>query len=333
MTIVSRTLAIVAAAAIGTFAWVPVRAQAGAPTPPPLLRFTVDSDGHPMAVWARRPAQPTGAVLLLHGRTWSSLPDFDLQVPGLQRSVMASLAARGLAAYAVDLRGYGETPRDGTGWLTPHRAAADVLNVLDWVAAEAPSLPPPALVGWSRGAAIAMLAAEAVPSKISALVVFGFAYDPAARFVDGVRPARPPRIRTTAEDARADFISPKVTPPAVVRAFTAEALRTDPVAADIAGDVELNAIVPATIVTPTLVLFGERDPGVRAEEAARMFARLGTTEKQMVVLPGADHAAQLEDTHDAWIAAVAGFVSREQGMVSRGQGAGGRGQAGTRGKG
>jgi alpha-beta hydrolase superfamily lysophospholipase len=109
-----------------------------------------------MAVWARRPAQVRHVVLLVHGRTWSSRPDFDLQVPGLQRSVMMSLAAQGVAAYAVDLRGYGDTPRDATGWLTPRRSAADILNVLAWVARQHPSLPRPALVGWSRGAAVAM---------------------------------------------------------------------------------------------------------------------------------------------------------------------------------
>jgi alpha-beta hydrolase superfamily lysophospholipase len=319
MKIVSRAFAVVLAGVAGALAGRPARAQDAPVVSPTPLRFTVDSDGHPMAVWARRPAQPIGAVLLVHGRTWSSLPDFDLQVPGLRRSVMASLAARGLAAYAVDLRGYGATPRDGTGWLTPDRAASDVLNVLDWIAAQAPSLPPPALVGWSRGAAIAMLAAEAAPSKISALVLFGFAYDPAARFVDEAAPARPPMIRNTADDTRSDFISPKVTPPAVVRAFTTQALRSDPIAADVKGDTELNAIVPATILTPTLVLFGERDPGVRPDDAARLFARLGTSDKQLVVLPGADHAAQLEDTHDAWIATVAGFVGRHMATGDRGQ--------------
>src|SRR5262249_36682414 len=80
--------------------------------PGSLERFTVTSDGHPMAVWARRPVNPRGAILLVHGMTWSTRPDFDLQVPGLQRSVMTSFAAQGFAAYGVDLRGYGETPRD-----------------------------------------------------------------------------------------------------------------------------------------------------------------------------------------------------------------------------
>ena len=98
------------------------------------------SDGHPMAVWARRPAAPQAAVLLVHGRTWSSRPDFDLQVPGLERSVMRSLAARGVAAYAVDLRGYGETPRDATGWITPRRSAPDVVNVLAWIRRQHPAL-------------------------------------------------------------------------------------------------------------------------------------------------------------------------------------------------
>src|ERR1051325_2462576 len=89
-----------------------LRAQRGA-APAPLNapeHFTVHSDGHPMSVWARRPpatATTRGAVLLVHGLTWSARPDFDLQVPGmgLQRSVLASLAAQGIAAYAIDLRG------------------------------------------------------------------------------------------------------------------------------------------------------------------------------------------------------------------------------------
>jgi pimeloyl-ACP methyl ester carboxylesterase len=64
------------------------------------------------------------------------------------------------------------------------------------------------------------------------------------------------------------------------------------------------------VATPTLVMFGERDPGVVAEDAGKYFARFATGDKQLVVLPGADHAAQLEDTHDAWIAAIVNFLSR-----------------------
>lgn len=288
-------------------------ASGGAPpqTAPALEHFTVASDGHPMAVWARRPPSPHGAVLLVHGRTWSSLPDFDLQVPGLRRSVMADLAAAGFAAYAVDMRGYGRTPRDQTGWLTPTRAAADIVNVLAWVAARHPTLPKPALVGWSRGAAEAELAAQSAATRVSALVLFGFVFDPDAAFVDDTAvTGKPAMIRNTAEDAMSDFISPAVTPPAMTRAFVEQALKADPVLADLKNDAEFNALRPRRLTVPTLVIFGERDPGIVMSDAGKFFARLGTPDKQMVSLPGADHAAQLEDTHDAWMAAVISFLNR-----------------------
>jgi len=282
--------------------------QAPRPTGPE--RFTVQSEGHPMAVWARRPSQPKGALLLVHGRTWSSRPDFDLQVPGLQRSVLASLAAHGFAAYAVDLRGYGETPRDPTGWLTPKRGAADVVNVLAWIAQQHPALPRPALVGWSRGAAMAAMAAQSAPARVSSVVLFGFAFDPDLQFIDATTAEKPQMDKNTADAATSDFISPNVTPPAVIQAFVQQALKADPVLADLKNDSEFNTFKPAKLSTPTLVLFGDRDPGVVQEDAGKFFARLGATDKQMVVLPGGDHAAQLEDTHEAWIAAVVSFLSR-----------------------
>jgi len=279
------------------------------PSPPP-ERFTVGSDGHPLAVWARIPDAPRGVILLLHGRTWSSLPDFDLQVPGLQRSAMQSLADRGFAAYAVDLRGYGDTPRDESGWLTPKRSELDVIAVVEWLAGRHPDLPPPTLVGWSRGGAIAQMVAQAIPERLSAIVLFGFLFDPDARFVDPLLPEQPQEAPNTEAAARSDFISPRVTPPVVVDAFVAQALRSDPVLADLKGDSQFNTLRPSEVTVPTLVLYGDRDPGVVGETAGKYFARLGTADKQMVVLPGADHAAHLEDTHEAWIAAVVGFVTR-----------------------
>jgi pimeloyl-ACP methyl ester carboxylesterase len=103
-----------------------------------------------------------------------------------------------------------------------------------------------------------------------------------------------------------------VTPPAVVTAFVAQALRDDPILVDLQGDADFNRIDPAHLTMPTLILFGARDPGVAPLDAGKLFARLGAADKSVVELPGADHAAQLEDTHDAWIAAVVGFLTRSQ---------------------
>src|ERR1041384_3539344 len=98
------------------FVWL-LAAAASALAAPKLEQFAVPTDdGHTLALWARQLPHPKGAILLLHGRTWSALPDFDLQVPGEQRSVMQSLNARGYSAYALDMRGYGKTPRDPSAW-------------------------------------------------------------------------------------------------------------------------------------------------------------------------------------------------------------------------
>lgn len=279
-------------------------------------RHVVVVDQHPVVVWSRQPPNPRAAVLLVHGRTWSSLPDFDLQVPGLQRSVLASLAARGVAAYAVDLRGYGATPRDASGWLTPARSSADIAEVLDWMTARHPDLPRPVLVGWSRGAAIAMLTVQRTPSSASALVLYGFAFAPGGTFSDGKAAQQSPaRVANTAAAARSDFISPRVTAPAVIRAFVEQALRADPVLADVRGDEEFNELDPARIALPVLVVHGARDPAIVPAQIKRLVDGFTHPDSRVVVLPGGDHAAHLEATHDLWIDTIVSLVDQVGGRA------------------
>jgi alpha-beta hydrolase superfamily lysophospholipase len=275
----------------------------------PPQRFTVQVNGHPLAVWARIPLTARGAVLLVHGRTWSGRPDFDLDVPGLHRSVLEALETRGFAAYALDMRGYGETPRDATGWLTPRRAAADVLAVLTWMAARHPALPRPALLGWSTGAAVVHLTAATSPTRLSALILVGYAPDPKGVIAPVAGPAVPLKQRNTRAGAASDFISPKVTPPVVVRAFVDTAVRTDPTLADWRNE-EQFICDSSRVSVPTLVMYGERDPNIDVRDAGNFFAGLATLDKQLVVFPGADHCAHLENTHDAWVSAVVTFLNR-----------------------
>ena len=182
--------------------------------------------------------------------------------------------------------------------------------MLTWVAQQHPSLPKPALLGWSRGAAIAQMVAELSAPKISAVILFGFAFDPDLQFADADAPEKPLMDKNTTESAASDFISPAVTPPIVVKSFIEQALKADPVLVDLKGDGEFNALKPERVIVPTLVIYGEADPGVAHNDAGKFFGRLAAHDRQLVVLQGADHAAQLEDTHDAWIAAVANFLNR-----------------------
>jgi pimeloyl-ACP methyl ester carboxylesterase len=277
---------------------------------PPLEHFTVIADGHPLAVWARRPPAPKGAILLVHGRTWSSLPDFDLQVPDESRSVLTSLAARGYAAYAIDLRGYGGTPRDRTGWLTPLRAADDVSAALVWLAGNQKLPTRPVLIGWSIGSMVAQLTAQRHPELLSALVLYGYPFSPGDSIdADPDSTSRPARQHNTREGAASDFTSPSVTSPRMVAAYVKAAMKADPILTDWRFVDQFNALDPARVTIPTLVLQGERDPEPLAA-LQRLFTGLGTAQKSWITLQGGDHAALLEDTRPLFADAIVSFIGR-----------------------
>ncbi|OBR72237.1 hydrolase [Xanthomonas arboricola] len=270
-------------------------------------------DGQTLAVWSRVPAQPRGTILLVHGRTWSALPNFDLQVanePRDARSVLAALAQAGYAAYAVDLRGYGGSARDRSGWNTPARAVADVDAVLSWVARQHPQLPPPALLGYSNGARVALLIAQQHPQAVSALVLYGFPDDVDAAPDTTPAPAQPLRARTTAAAAGEDFITANAAPPSVRAAYVAQAVSADPVRTDWRA-MEQFAFQPEQVTTlPVLLLRGVDDPIATQADNAHLYVRLRSEDRSWVTLPHADHVAHVEDTHAAWVDAVVSFLRR-----------------------
>lgn len=269
----------------------------------------VADDGHRLALWAKLPAAPKGAILLLHGRTWSALPNFDLQVPGTPRSVLEALAQAGYAAYALDQRGYGATPRDASGWLDSERAVRDVLAAVAFIHARHPGLTAPAVVGYSRGSLTALLAAQRQPDAISALVLYGFGADVDAPLKPEVVAARPERAPTTAKAAAEDFISPGAAPQAVIDAYVRQALAADPIRVDW-RDPDPPPYQPEKVTTPTLLLHGSDDTRVKIPQLAHLFARLGTADRSWVVLPRSDHAAHVEDSQAAWLRAILDFVER-----------------------
>jgi acetamidase/formamidase/pimeloyl-ACP methyl ester carboxylesterase len=280
------------------------------PTGAAPVRLTVDSDHHPMALWMKRPEEPRAAILLLHGRTWSALPDFDLQVPGESLSLMDDLARRGFAVYALDQRGYGETPRDDTGWMTPDRAAADAANVLRWIEGREGGLPVD-LLGWSLGSMTAQLTAERHPELVHRLVLYGYPFRPGAAVPAQGDPGDPPRRATTAQAAASDFITPGSISRAALDAYVKAALSADPVRADWAHSEQWNALDPAAVTVPTLVIRGERDPLAPQEANEALFGGLGTMDRALVVIPGGDHAVLLEKPRGYFLAALESFLVRD----------------------
>jgi pimeloyl-ACP methyl ester carboxylesterase len=249
-------------------------------------------------------------LLLVHGRTWSGVPDFDLQVEGGQRSLMDALVSAGWASYAVDLRGYGGTPRDDTGWLTPDRAATDVEAVLDWIAKQRPMDKKPALFGWSRGSMVAQLCAQRHPELISDLVLFGYPTNPDAKRKKASPAVKPPKKATTAKSAASDFISPNVIDQETIDAYVAASLAADPIRTDWKDEHEFNVLDPSKVSVPTLVMHGERDPFAPLKNQAKLFSRLGHPDRRWVIIAGGDHAAHLEDTLPQFLDGLLGFLER-----------------------
>jgi len=298
----SMTLALAACAPAESRAPAAPTAASG-PVEPARVAVTAD-DGFQLAMWRKAPPAPRRAVLLVHGRTWSGRPDFDLQVPGESRSFMDALVAQGYAAYALDLRGYGATPRDATGFLTPERAAADVAAALRTIGGR------PVLFGWSRGSMVAQLVAQRTPDLMSAVILFGYPVDPDHKVPDQPDPEAPARAPTTAKAAAEDFIAPGMISQRAIDAYVKAALASDPVRSDWRHDTEWNALAPEAVHVPTLLLQAELDPLAKTDAQARLFTRLGTTDRQWVVIPGGDHAALLENTAPRMIAAIRAFLER-----------------------
>jgi len=272
-----------------------------------LHRHTVMADGHPIALWEKSADGAKEAVLLVHGRTWSARPDFDLQVKGEALSLMDGLVDEGYAVFAVDLRGYGETPRDETGWLTPNRAADDVAIVVAWIAKAGDWRIKPHLFGWSMGSTISQLALQRHPEVASSLTLFGYWRDDDMQLPPDEAGIEPEMATNTAEAAASDFVVPGAISQAAIDAYVAEALDTDPVRVDVRAMDEYNALDATQIRIPTLIIAGESDPLAQAENLAKLFVRLGTGHKQYVSVPGGDHAAFLEKPRAYFIHELVGF--------------------------
>ncbi len=280
-----------------------ISAQAAAPD-----RHTVNAEGHPIAVWEKSAAGAEEAILLVHGRTWSALPDFDLRVDGEELSLMDGLVAEGYAVYAVDLRGYGETPRDESGWLTPGRAADDVNIVLDWIATAGEWRTKPHLFGWSMGSTISQLAAQRRPNIIASLTLFGYWHNPDDQYPADDSDLALAREINTAEAAASDFIVPGSISENAVDAYVKQALAADPIKTDLRGYADYNALDPSLLTMPTLVIHGAHDPLAPAENLARLYSRIKTGHKQWVSVPGGDHAAFLESPRAYFINELVAFV-------------------------
>jgi len=267
---------------------------------PVLKKHTVVSEGHPMAVWEKKAKNAKGVILFIHGRTWSGVPDFDLQVEGEELSLMDGMIEKGYTTYALDLRGYGGTPRDETEWLTPSKAAKDVINVLEWISKEHKN-EKVHLFGWSMGSTVSLLASQQNSTHLASLTLFGFWMDLDAEIAPDPEDKVLEKIVNTAAAAASDFIIPESISQKAINAYVEMALEADPVRVDWRDMNEFKTIDPSK---------GALDPIAPTDRQAKLFIRLKTADKSWAVISGGDHAAFMETPRPHFIKTLDAFIDR-----------------------
>lgn len=138
--------------------------------------FQVPVAGGQLCAFSVRPANhPRGpSVVFVMGKTFPSVPDFDLQVPGAAEtySYMEYLARRGVHAWCFDHRGFGRSwkPREGA-LFTSRVRGRDLLGVMAMVRRQSPA--PVTLIGLSLGCATVAAALDHDPSIAQRVILLG----------------------------------------------------------------------------------------------------------------------------------------------------------------
>lgn len=258
-------------------------------------------------------------ILMLHGRTWSSVPVYhllggnqcDRGISHHSRSLMEAFYDAGLQPYCMDFRGFGGTPKDSTNYVIPNRCVMDIECVLKYIADKHNNVTLdhnylPALMGWSQGALVAQLLAQKSPNLISKLILYGSIYDPLVSYprqplyvtndvldstssLDGV-------VENTFNSAIEDFTVEGSIPPAAAIEFAEAALSSDPIKAQWHYLCQFNNCDPARVHVPTLVVAGDQDPYAPLRVQSELFTNLGRgADRTWSIISDADHAVHLLD--------------------------------------
>jgi pimeloyl-ACP methyl ester carboxylesterase len=292
-------------------------------------------DGTRLRLWAREAGggetDPDEAVLFVHGATYPGRAVFD---PDPAFSWLADTAARGRAAYAVDLRGYGasEVPvavDADAGDVTPPCRAA---TVADDVAAAVAAIPESRvhLVGYSWGTVVCGHLLAETSTRATSFTAFAPVFRPAPSLVEGFDLGDPPAparevTRQDALDRWTAQFPGHVEPftyrdPAAFEHFwdaLHESGQSVPanvptvrapngVLVDLAAAVDERPYDPSRVTVPSFVVRGSFDPTATREDALGLYDALPAARGYHEVA-GGTHFLPLEKRRDELFRAVASF--------------------------
>lgn len=273
------------------------------------------------------------AVLFVHGATFGARPAFDTS----GRSWLAAVADRGRAAYALDVRGYGDSDRpeamdDRPGGDPPVRApvaADDLAAALTFVRNRHDTVH---LVGYSWGSVIAGVALER-GAAVESVVLYAPVYAPDPERVADFDPGDPPapRREVTRDGTRErwdahfrDADPADYRDPGAFDAFwgalhdgqgvpgdepTIEA--PNGTLADLTAAARGERAYDAAAVTvPALVVRGSLDRTATRADGLGLYDELGSEDREYTELAGGSHFLAIERRRDALFDRVAAFHDR-----------------------
>ena len=221
-------------------------------------------------------------LILLHGGLGSS-EDWVNQVPVFSQM---------FRVIRPDSRGQGRTT-DSDAPISYHLMAEDTVRLMDYLQIESAYI-----VGWSDGGIIGIDLAIHHPERVAALVAYGANITP-----DGLQPSviaflRNSPVDQLQNDVEGEYrgLSPQPEHLPIVIGKMVSMWLTEP---------DFSAQELGSIRTPTLILDGQNEEIVRADQARAIAAAIPNAE--LVILPNVGHYA-LTQTPEAWNEAVLNFL-------------------------
>jgi pimeloyl-ACP methyl ester carboxylesterase len=255
-------------------------------------------------LWQKFVGSPDGkpCVLFVHGSSMASTPTFDLTVPGRpDSSVMDWFAKRGFDCWCVDMEGYGRSSK--------HRdILCDIANGADDLEAATSYIMRTRgakqflVYGISSGALRAALFAERHPERVARLALDAYVWTgEGSPTLEQRRKKLPEFLKSKRRPIDRAFVHsifqrdhPDCADPVTVDAFADAILALDDsmpngTYIDMCSRLPVND--PARITVPTIVMRGQHDGIAGFGDLLRFFDRLGSPDKQFVVMPGISHAS------------------------------------------
>jgi alpha-beta hydrolase superfamily lysophospholipase len=254
--------------------------------------------------WRKRLSSTRAPILLLvHGSSLSSLPTFDLTVPGKpDYSMMDWFVRRGFDVWTCDHEAYGRSTLTQSN-SDVASGVADLESVSELISRETGQRRMH-IYGLSSGALRAASFASAHPERVNRLALDGFVWTGDGSPTLAKRREGADYFRThNRRPIDQSFIEsiflrdhPGTSDPDVMRACaTAQLAYADSVPTGTYLDMTLHLPVvdPAKILLPTLVARGEYDGIASMTDLLAFFDRLPSSDKQFSVIPALAHLTSL----------------------------------------